>query len=351
MSEGVLSLGPRSREIWVAGYPGPYGGASTELDHQVDMWVSQGIEVHLVPDGEVDQAASASMAARGAWTHRYRADIFAGKAVVSFCNANFLKRLPSIFDAGRPRFVIWVNCMTWLFEDELECHRQGLIDFFAFQSKYQRLWLLPELRAVRPVQELDGYRPFFSTRLWASHSPSLSPANAGYYGIGRISRDDPSKYPADLWRTISQVRAPQPVKFFALGWGSNAQSKCGPPPSAELNCTLWPPRGVSAQEFFRKIHTMMHQTADFRENWPHVTFEAWASRVAIIAECDYGWPELIDDGVTGVLCRTSTEFADQATALAFNDNQRQQITAAALLRLKEEHCNVKRSFAPWDALL
>jgi glycosyltransferase involved in cell wall biosynthesis len=96
---------------------------------------------------------------------------------------------------------------------------------------------------------------------------------------------------------------------------------------------------------------MMHQTGGFRENWPHVTFEAWASRVAIVAESRYGWPELIDDGETGILCRTSAEFADYATELAFDEQRRKRITIAALQRLKKEHCNSRRSFAVWDAVL
>lgn len=352
-SAHAITYGPRSKEIWVAGYPGSYGGASTELDHQIDLWLSQDVTVNLVPDSEPNQAVRADVTARGAITHKYRPDIFAGKVLVSFCNSTFLKRLPDIFNAGKPRLVVWVNCMTWTLPHEVECHRMGLIDFFVFQSNYQRLWLLPELRTVRPVQELEGYRPFFSMRRWPDRPQfSRPPSQAGYYGVGRISRDDAAKYPTDLWATVRRVRALHPIKFFVLGWGPNAIRKCGQLQEPDkLDCTLWPPRAVSAQHFFSMIHTMMHQTGNFRENWPHVTFEAWASQVAIIAECDYGWPELIDDGETGILCKTSREFADYATELAFDEKMRKRITMTALRRHKEEHCNELRSFAAWDSIL
>src|SRR6185312_10391206 len=101
---------------------------------------------------------------------------------------------------GRPRSVVWVNCMTWTFPREIECHRRGLIDLFAFQSAYQRARLLPELSAVRPVSELEGYRPFFDVDRWSAGAMGRveAPAGCGYYGIGRISRDDEAKYPADL---------------------------------------------------------------------------------------------------------------------------------------------------------
>jgi hypothetical protein len=339
-------------EIWVAGYPGPYGGADTELDHQVDLWLSQGVAVHLVPTWDPDSALREELSARGAVTHLYWPGIFAGKVVVSYCNGDFLERLAEIYDAGRPRCVVWANCMTWTFPHELECHRQGLISLFLFQSDYQRQWLLPELRAVRPVQELDGYRPYFSMRRWSPGRPAPDPAQAGYYGIGRVSRDDAAKYPADLWQTFSQVRAPTPVKSFVLGWGPHALGKCGPPDDYPgLDWLLWAPTAVPAQQFFGRVHTLMHQTGGSRENRPRVAFEAWASRVAVLAECDYAWPELIEDGETGILCRTSQEFAEHASELAFDKKRRGRITAAALRRLVQDHCDPRRSFAAWQQIL
>jgi hypothetical protein len=351
----ISHFGRRMREIWVAGYPSPYGGADTELDHQLDLWLAQDVTVHLVPNDEPDPAIRADLTMRGAVTHAYRPDIFAGKVVVSYCNGAFLERLAEICSAGRPRCVVWVNCMTWAFPHEIECHRLGLIDIFAFQSNYQRLWLLPELNAVRTVQELDGYRPFFSLRRWYGGGPALtstSPSFAGYYGIGRVSRDDGAKYPADLWTTFSRVTSPRPVKCFVLGWGPNALSKCGLPQEYhQLDWMLWAPTAVPAHQFFRRIHTLMHQTGGSRENWPRVAFEAWASGVVMLAECDFAWPELIDDGETGILCNSSDEFAYRASELAFDEKKRKRIVASAQLKLQAEHCDLKRSFAAWDRIL
>ncbi len=340
--------------MWVAGYPSYYGGADTELDHQIDLWLSQGVAVHLVPDSEPDPVMKADVTARGAFTHVYRPDIFAGKAVVSFCNGRFLELLPEISSAGRPRCVVWINCMTWTFPRELECHRLGLIDVFGFQSQYQRKWLLPELTAIRPVEELESYRPFFSLKRWFGHSSALNTVEnrAGYYGIGRVSRDDQAKYPADLWATFSCVTAPSPVKCFVLGWGPNALQKCGLPTAHNgLDWELWPPGGIPAVDFFSRIHTLIHQTGGSRENWPRVAFEAWASDVALLAECDYAWPELVDDGATGFLCRSSGEFADRASLLAFDEGRRRQMVAAGRKQLKREHCDDTKCFEAWDRIL
>jgi glycosyltransferase involved in cell wall biosynthesis len=352
MTTSPVSSTMRTPEIWVGGYPGPYGGADTELDHQVDLWLSHGVRVHLVPTWDPDPALRADLTARGAVTHAFRPDIFAGKVVVSYCNSDFLERLPAIYDAGPPRCVIWANCMTWTFPHEMECHRRGLISLFIFQSEYQRLWLLPELRAIRPVQELEGYRPFFSMRRWSPAQRAADPARDGYYGIGRVSRDDAAKYPADLWDTFSQVRAPVPVKSFVLGWGPHALRKCGMPQEHhDLDWMVWAPTAVTAQHLFGQVHTLIHQTGGSRENWPRVAFEAWASGVALLAECDYAWPELIEHGRTGILCRSSEEFGEYASELAFDEQRRKGITSAALRQLLGEHCNARKSFAAWRQVL
>jgi glycosyltransferase involved in cell wall biosynthesis len=344
----------RRREIWVGGYPSYYGGADTELDHQISLWLANGVEVHLVPNADPDPAMRADVTARGAITHAYRPDIFAGKLVVSYCNGPFLDQLPAICDAGRPRTVVWLNCMTSTFAPEIECHRRGLIDLFAFQSRYQRSKLLPPLEAVRPATELPGYRPFFDMDRWSKGLPATGapPDACGYYGIGRISRDDQGKYPADLWRTFCRVTAPRPIKCFVLGWGENARQKCGHPQEHRgLDCTVWAPGEVPAPELYRRLHTMMHQTGGSRENWPRVAFEAWASGVAVLAERDYAWPELIADGETGILCSSSDEFASRASELAFDEQRRQSIARAARARLEADHCDAARSFAAWSGLL
>ncbi|MGA2451735.1 MAG: glycosyltransferase [Polyangiaceae bacterium] len=296
----------------------------------------------------------ADITARGAVTHAYRPDIFAGKLVVSYCNVPFLERLPSICAVGRPRTLVWLNCMTWTSAPEIECHKLGLIDLFGFQSRYQRSMLLPHLQTVRPVKELEGYRPFFDLERWSKGlpAPASAPDECGYYGLGRVSRDDGSKYPADLWPTFRRVTAPRPVKCFVLGWGYNARRKCGPPQAhRDLDWMVWGPGAVPAHELYRRVHTLMHQTGGSRENWPRIAFEAWASGVALLAERDYAWPELVADGDTGILCGSSEEFARRASELAFDESKRRGIVQAARAHLLSEHCNAGRSLAAWGDLL
>jgi glycosyltransferase involved in cell wall biosynthesis len=274
--------------------------------------------------------------------------------VVSFCNGEFLARLPEICVSGRPACTVWANCMTWNFPDELAAHAAGLIDLFAFQSDYQRSMVAPALEAVRPIRELAGYRPYFSL---ANAMQGLSfsyrdPAETGYFGLGRVSRDDAHKYPEDMWKIFAQVVSPLPTKTFILGFGENGARKCGSTPPCEwLDWMIWSPGATSPRDLYGRIHVLIHKTGGSRENWPRTVLEAMATGVAVIAEDAWAMPQMIEDGVTGFLCRSSAEMSFRASQLAFDEPLRRHMIHAAHARFLEEHANVERSFAPWQALL
>ena len=90
------------RELWIAGFPSYYGGADTELDHNIDLLRDCGVTIHLVPMFGAEPEMRESVRDRGCEVHEYRPDIFKDQAVASFCNGEFLSRLPEIMDQGPP---------------------------------------------------------------------------------------------------------------------------------------------------------------------------------------------------------------------------------------------------------
>jgi glycosyltransferase involved in cell wall biosynthesis len=341
-------------EIWVSGFPSAYGGADTELDHLIDLWRAYRVDVHLVPNHAPDANHLSDVMARGCLVHAYHPGIFADRVVVSFCNGEFLERLPAIVAAGRPACVVWANCMTWNFPREIEAHQAGLIDVFVFQSEYQRSMIAPALEAIRPIRDLTDYRPFFNThnamqRLKFSYR---EPAKDGYFGLGRVSRDDANKYPPDMWKIFAQVVSPLPTKTFILGFGPNAIERCGSRPPCEwLDWMTWSPSAIEPADLYRRIHVLIHKTGGSRENWPRTVLESMATGVAVIAEADWALPQMIENEVTGFLCRSSEEMSFRASQLAFDEPLRHQMVHVAYASFLQEHANPERSFAAWHTLL
>jgi hypothetical protein len=332
------------RELWVAGYPGWVGGADTELDSMVDLWTARGVRVHLVPLSPPDAKMRAKCDVRGATTHEYRPDIFHKQVVTSFCNGDFLKALPAIHEAGKPAAVVWANCMTWLFDAERTAHAAGLIDYFIFQSKYQRNRLVPELSRYRPVRELAGYRAYYNP------DPGLfrPPAAGGGFCAGRVSRDDPAKFSSDMWEIFRRIAAPNGKKIFVLGFSDKVAAVTGQPHS--LDYQWWSAGSVPPTGVYRKLHVLVHKTGGSRENWPRVILEAYAHGVVPIVENSFGNPEMVIDGVTGFLCDDSNEMVFRASQLAHDDRLRVQMAANGYGHLKEL-CDADLCWTPWESLL
>jgi hypothetical protein len=335
------------REVWIAGFPSYYGGADTELDHLIDLFRRRDVAVNLVPMFGTGDRMKEDVLRRGCHIHEYRDDVFHDRVVVSFCNGEFLAHLPRIVDAGRPRRVVWFNCMTWLFDDERAAHREGWIDVFGFASRYQHDVLAPLLREIRPFQTF-GYRPFFNVDRVTWRYTDWG----GCYRLGRISRDDGAKFAADTWRIFDRVLVPPHLekKTYILGYGPNAAAKCGAPPSG-LDWLTWSPDAITTDEFFGNISTLVHKTGGSRESYCRVLVEAYAHGAVPIVERDYAFPELVVDRETGFMASTSDEMSWYASLLA-HDPRRHRLMAESGRRFLE-HVLMSDSacWAPWREIL
>jgi glycosyltransferase involved in cell wall biosynthesis len=335
-------------ELWVAGYPSFLGGADSELDHQIDLWRRHDVDVHLVPMFGEDARMRKFCDERGCHTHRYHPGIFKDKIVVSFCNGEFLSALPLIQEAGKPRCVIWFNCMTWTFPKEIEAHKQGWITLHAFQTNYQRKWLLPALSKVGKVNEFD-YSPYFNPQN-ASQSIQFKYRKPDrWFALGRISRDDMAKYSQDMWRIFDRVLCPMHKKVFVLGFGDKGHKKCGSPP-AGLDYQLWRENAVPVRQVYSLLHCMIHKTGGSRENLPRILFEAWGYGVPLVCENDYGFVDYIENGVTGYLCNSSEEMSFRASELAFNEELRKKIIHSAYDVLTNEFVSDGACWASWEKM-
>lgn len=340
----------KKREIWVAGYPSFVGGADTELDHNIDLWRRYDVKVHLVPLYGCDPKMQRLCKQRGCITHEYQPHIFKDKVVVSFCNGEFLSSLPQIVQSGKPRLVVWFNCMTWNFDAELEAHRHGWIDVFGFQSRYQQSYVAPQLTKIRPLRALDGYRPFLnpdniSQKLEFSYSPPTR-----WFAMGRVSRDDPAKFPEDMWDIFYKVCAPTPTKTFILGYSKRVAAKTGKPPLG-LDWMTWTPGAIPVRKLYQRLHVLIHKTGGSRESYGRIVVEAYAAGVPVIVEDDYAFPDLVVNGVTGFLCQSSDEMSFRASELAFDESKRKTMIKTARRHLLQEVAAPAKCWQVWRHLL
>lgn len=336
--------------LWIAGFPSFLGGADTELLHMIDLWRMYDIDVHLVPMFGCDPKMKEYVISIGCKVHDYKTTIFKDKIVASWCNGNFLKDLPDIMRRGKPAKVLFANCMTWLFDAEKEAHRNDWIDQFIFVSDYQEKLLRPQLENINITTKLEGYFPYFNLDNPMQMLKFKYKENDDYFCMGRVSRDDPAKFSSDMWNIFYKVCSPVPTKTFILGVTDQIRKKIGEPPTG-LDWMTWTPNAIPVNEFYDRIHVMIHKTGGSRESFGRTILEAYCSGVIPIVEDDYAMPQLVLTGETGFRCKTSDEFSYRASELAFNKDLRKKMTYAGLSFLKNELCNKRKCIKPWKILL
>lgn len=313
--------------ICVIGHPSRYGGADTELDHQITCWLAMGIEVHICHTGDVtSDLHSLKLEERGCIYHASRDwASLEGLHCISFCNGEFLENLPKIKQHART--TTFVNCMTWNFEREIEMHSNGLIDFHLYQTQHAFE------RVSKKLVDIGDYRPlFFKPYFDRSEFAYVDNRPNDKFRFGRISRADGDKFnDRQLW-IYETMTAPELKEGIILGWGENVESKFGKRPDSYIRALN--PGEISQQAFYAQCEAII-MTTDTFENLPRVGFEAMASGSILVVDNRGGWKMLVEDGVTGWLCNDDREFVYKASRCAFETEERQRMRQAASERLDE----------------
>lgn len=317
--------------IFVYGFPGLYGGAGTELHHQILVWLHLGLKVHLIPNWPpFNEPLYLEMAEAGVIIHDPNdfTVLEAGDPVLGFCNAEFLKSLPTIHQ--RTRRTVFINCMTWLFEQERERMSEGLIAMFLFQNEEVMKMNEPHLRTLNPDPGIrfKTFRPYFDD----SKFPFIEERADDTFGCGRISRQDPDKFAANTLHIYDYFVSPRWKSGLFLGFDHRSEEKIGKP--FDWIQIARDQQDVTQQKFYQHCEIVLQPT-DTTENWPRIGFEAMASGSVLIVDNRGGWKQMIRHGETGWLCDHERDFIYYASKMAYEPNMRRDMAEAARIRGRE----------------
>ena len=332
--------------LFVHGFPGLYGGAGTELHHQVIAWRHMGVDVHLIPTnpGFREEPLYREMVERGVTVHNMNewGVLEAGDPILGFCNAEFLEHLPDIY--ARTRRTVFINCMTWLFDKEEQRMAEGKIGMFLFQNPEVMEKNMPLLwsRNRDPEVRFKTFRPYFEDSLF----PFIGERSDDHFGCGRISRQDAEKFAANTLHIYEYFVSPKFKKALFLGFDHRAQEKIGEPYDW---ITVATDQTICTQQDFYKHCEIILQPSDTTENWPRVGFEAMASGSVLVVDNRGGWRKMVEHGVTGWLCDHERDFIYYASKMAYEPGQRMEMAGRARERGLELG-GLEASVASWEAV-
>ena len=334
------------KRLFIYGFPSLYGGAGTELHHQIMAWLKMGMEVHIIPTnhGYRNEALYEEMIERGVHIYSMNdwAAIETGDPVFGFCNSEYLDNLDEIY--ARSKRTVFVNCMTWLFDKEKERMKEGKIGMFLYQNEAVRQKNMPELKALNDDPEIQfaTFKAYFDTSLF----PFIESRSDDLFGFGRISRYDADKFAANTLQIYESVVSPKPKKGMFLGFNHRCERKIGRP--SEWITIGQDQTEISQQDFYRHCEVVL-QPSDTTENWPRIGFEAMASGSILIVDNRGGWQQMVKHGETGWLCDTESDFIYYTSKMAYEPNLR-----AEMARTAQEHGQelggLAQSMASWEEI-
>lgn len=315
--------------IFIHGFPGKYGGASTELHHQIILWRTMKLEVHIIPSHAhyKQEPLYRFLLQSGVIIHTCNEwdAIMPDDVVLGFCNSEFLDHLSIIHQ--RSKRTVFINCMTWLFEKEKQRMTEGKIAMFLYQNEQVRQKNMPILQALNSSPEIQHltFSPYFD----ASAFPFIEERADDHFGCGRISRQDADKYATNTLHIYEYFVAPVLKRGLFLGFDARSEAKIGRPfPWITTACDS---SIISQQDFYKHCNIIL-QPSDTTENWPRVGFEAMASGSVLIVDDRGGWQQMVEHGKTGFLCKHERDFIYYASKMAYEPELRREISHNARLR-------------------
>jgi hypothetical protein len=356
---------PAKRKLFMHGFPGSCGGANTEAWHVLRLLARHGVDITILATSAEEpwvrklEAEGIEIRA-GAGSGRLispeeirGAPGLAGSPVVSFCCKHFLYQQNATVFRDLKCKRVWVNCMNWMEAAEKKLLDQsGPFEAYVFQSKYQRSVLSPQLvkwgytavqghliRGAFCVEDFP-FRPL--------------PHNKGEpFVVGRLSRPDSDKFSSNQLAIYKQARqavsAAGGLRARIMAWQKGkTDRKCGRPPEW---CQALTANAEPSDAFLQSLHCYCQYNGGAKENWPRSGLEAMATGVPLVVQNDWGWREMVEDGVTGRLC--ADEVADPVAAIAVyaHDEELRMAHAEAGRKRCEELSDPEVIWAGWEKLL
>ena len=289
---------------------------------------------------------------------------------LSLCNGKFLGEGIVLQAKQRGLRVIWSSEMMWHHGPEIAAVTFGVIDKVLYVSEVQKQLLAPGYGKCPSAITGNYIAPEmfpFSERVRAADAPLV---------IGRLSRPDPAKFPADFpefyeslegetriarrnanGKTIrgnsrNSCQAPR-TKFRVMAWSDQMRDVYNHH-GFDARWDLLEKETESQADFLHSLDLFVYSLGPaFRESWGRSTVEAMLTGCVPLVPKGGGHhlENLVPHGKAGFLCSSNDEFREQVQRLRRDVALRKKLSRAARRHAENELCNHAEHLRVWKEAL
>lgn len=334
---------PRPKVVFF-GWPSEIGGATTKLAHLLDLLCDH-CELTVVPNTVAELAEkrwTGYMEARGI---RYcliddLPEVSGGWAV-SLCNGAFIAEGIAIRAKEKGLKVVWSGEMMWAHPGEEEAVEEGLIDVMLYASTFQ-------------MNHLEGCHQGVKSKFVTGNyiDPQAFPwkeRSSKDLTLGRLSRPDPDKFPADFPVFYECLNVPN-AKYRVMAWDRHMAEEY----SWFDFSDRWDLLDVGAEcavDFLHSLDLFVYPLGHtFLESWGRSTVEAMLCGCIPLVPDGHQFEALIKHGHSGFICANFEDYYEIIQTLIGDPSLRKEIARSAGWHARKELCNREVHLQHWMAI-
>jgi glycosyltransferase involved in cell wall biosynthesis len=327
--------------LFYFGWPSYYGGADTKADHLFRLLCAD-FDITVVPNlrWQLEQRDWTSYFDHLGIRYLAREDLpsrLEGVAL-SLCNDTFFT--DGICEDAKSRGLktVWSAEMAWSHPGERVAISAGLIDRLLYVSDVQKRALDYESYCDVPTRITGNY---IDPDAFPFHQ-----RDAAQLTIGRLSRADPAKFPADFPTFYEQLQIPG-TRFRVMAW-SRQLDELYRWHTFDDRWDLLAPMAETQLNFLRSLDLFVYPLGpDVTESWGRSTVEAMLTGAIPLVPDGHNFAQLILHGDTGFICSDFEEYQKHAQELAADREYRHEMSRACHEHAVNKICNREEHRKIW----
>lgn len=329
--------------LYIWGWPSFLGGADTKVAHLIDL-LHEDYDITVIPNDPnrlTEQFWVDYILKYGA--HCCSVNSLPSKIdgiSLSLCNPHLFKDgiIDKINERGTK--LIWSTEMVWHHDGELEAIKNGKISKVLYVSEIQK----SKLRYPNTVpSSMTG------NYINPAYFPFKERDNVRFT-IGRLSRHDGDKYPADFPVYYESLGIPN-VKFRVMAWSNDLRIKY----RWHVFDDRWDLLEANQEtqlDFLQSLDLFIYPLGHrFTESWGRSTVEAMLTGAIPIVPSGHNFNNLIEHGVSGFILDDFQDVKSEAQRLYRDNEYRKRMSRQCANYAREKICDREHHLKIWKEAL
>lgn len=332
------------QRVYLVGRPGEVGGAATKLADLIDL-LDTTIEFVVISMPGMQLTKKESIRIQKAYKIRVadwkELDLDREAVVLAVCEKAFFSSGAAARIKDRGTRIVWSNEMMWPFDGEADAVNAGVVDRVLLVSQHQK-------EAFANI-----YNEVESCLTGNFVSPERFPFRVRenpIFTIGRLSRPDPDKYPANF-PVFYEALGLTEARFRVMAWDEKLKKRYAWHKFGR-SWEVLPANREEANAFLGSLDLFVYPLGHkVKESWGRAVVEAMLTGCVPVVPKGHNFNNFVTHGESGYVCGPFEEYKEAVLEMSENYSSRKRMAKQASEAAREKICAREQHRKIWQEAL